>query len=218
MPLATYQIDPEAPIIEATPLTPESFKEFGYVISPDHLKVDSDTASASANQGTAVKFIEISKSESLYEKHDCPSKQIPAFTRWNLFRCTPPSHLITTGGDADDSDARIYLSKVLEQHPYSTQTFLPLGKSISDKWAYMVIVAKTNAFGMPDIDTVQAFLAKGNQAVTYGVATWHAPMIALDGTVDFAVLINENGVAEEDCAEVYLDPGMKIKFIGGTRN
>lgn len=208
MPLATYQIDKNLPAIEVKELTPESFKDYGYVISPNHLNVDSDTSSASANQGTAIKFIEISRNESLYAKNNCPSSRVPDFTRWNLFRCTPPNHLITLNNDGSYT----YLAKVLEQHPYSTQTFLPLGKSSGNKWAYMVIVSKTNAFGTPDLNTVEAFVAKGNQAVTYGAGTWHAPMIALDGTIDFGVLINENGVPEEDCREVYMNPGIKIEF------
>lgn len=204
MPLATYEINPETAPISATLLTPESFKDFGYVISPGHLQ--NDTESASANQGTAVKFIEISKSESTYDKS--ASGKIPTFTRWNLFRCSPPTHLISKGNKPESS---VYLSKVLEQHPYSTQTFLPLGRN-TDDYAYMVIVAKTNPQGLPDVNTVQAFLAKGNQAVTYGIATWHAPMIALNKQLDFAVLINENGEADEDCREVYMNPGLKIDF------
>lgn len=204
MPLATYQISSDSPVITATALTPESFKDFGYVISPEHLKNQAD--SASANQGTAVKFIQVSKSESQYAKPGLPSGKVPSFTNWNLFRCTPPSHLITEGPGTST-----YLSKVLEQHPYSTQTFLPLGAN-SDKVSYMVIVAKTNVQGLPDVNTIQAFLAKGNQAVTYGVATWHAPMVALSQTLDFAVLINENGEADEDCREVYLNPGVGIEF------
>lgn len=66
--------------------------------------------------------------------------------------------------------------------------------------------------GLPDLDTVRAFVAQGNQAVTYGAGTWHAPMVALHSTLDFAVLINENGVPEEDCQEVYMDPGIRIRY------
>ena len=45
------------------------------------------------------------------------------------------------------------------------------------------------------------------QAVTYGAGTWHAPMVALGekGTaVDFVVVQFANGVAVEDCQEVFL--------------
>ena len=37
-------------------------------------------------------------------------------------------------------------------------------------------------------------------------------MVALGSTLDFAVLINENGVSEEDCQEVYLNPGMRVRY------
>jgi ureidoglycolate lyase len=37
-------------------------------------------------------------------------------------------------------------------------------------------------------------------------------MIALNEPVSFAVLIHENGVADEDCQEVYIKPGIPIEF------
>jgi ureidoglycolate lyase len=78
--------------------------------------------------------------------------------------------------------------------------------------------------GLPDLSSTQAFFARGNQAVTYSVGkllcvirllnansgTWHSPMVALNETVDFAVLIHENGVPDEDCQEVYVNPAFKV--------
>lgn len=235
MKIADFQTSPEDLPIVAEPLTPESFKDFGFVISPNHLLHEKKVETAAANQGTAVKFIHISESKSTYT--ECESQKVPDFTKWNLFRCTPPNHLIrdATTEEIDliaksdklsspkgETYKQIYLSKVLEQHPFSTQTFLPLGQNAASV-SYMVICAKTSPFGLPDLNTVRAFIAKGNQAVTYGIGTWHAPMIALskiqkeDGTIvsnpiDFAVLINENGNEEEDCREVFMDPGVKILY------
>jgi ureidoglycolate lyase len=37
-------------------------------------------------------------------------------------------------------------------------------------------------------------------------------MVVIDSTTDFAVLINENGVPEEDCQEVYYTPGFRVDF------
>lgn len=38
--------------------------------------------------------------------------------------------------------------------------------------------------------------------VTYGVATWHAPMVVVGGRADFVVLQHGSGRGEEDCQEV----------------
>lgn len=187
MVLATIKTDKK---IVAEPLTPDNFAPFGGVISSSHQL--EKVQSSSANYGTATKLYKVSPVTNNYEK--APSHE-PATCNWNMFRCTPPTHLI---------NGNIYHSKVLERHPYSTQTFVPMGRPRSEV-AYMVIVAPTKEDGLPDVDGVKAFTVKGDQAVTYGVATWHAPMIALGDITDFAVLIHENGVADEDCQEVYLD-------------
>lgn len=57
--------------------------------------------------------------------------------------------------------------------------------------------------GPPDLNNIKAFIARGDQAVTYGPGTWHAPMVALgDKPIDFVVVQYANGVALEDCQEV----------------
>ncbi|ODV89809.1 hypothetical protein CANCADRAFT_4435 [Tortispora caseinolytica NRRL Y-17796] len=185
--------------VVATPLTPESFKPFGGVISPaDQLK---SLQASSANYGTAAKLEDVSPIENRYSLSKSPQ---PARARWNLFSSKPPQSL---GPDS-------YQAKVLERHPYSTQTFLPLGQSSSE--AYIVIVALTRPDGLPDPDSVRAFIARGDQAVTYGVATWHSPMVVLKPT-NFAVLIHENGVPNDDCQETYFNPPIDISFsVAGT--
>lgn len=131
----TFDISPSKLPIEAEPLTPEAFAPFGSVISPDHLRNDSSGNMAQANQGTAVKFIKVSDSQSHYGK--APSGKVPESTNWNLFRCSPPKHLTS---QVESSGQMEYLSKVLERHPYSTQTFLPLGRSKQEQ-GFLVIVS-----------------------------------------------------------------------------
>lgn len=132
----TFEISDRREPITAEPLTPEAFAPFGSVISPDHLGKDGKSNSAAANQGTAVKFIQVSASESHYSK--APSGKVPAHTNWNLFRCSPPMHLMTA---VEGSPEKVeYLSKVLERHPFSTQTFLPLGRA-KDQQGFLVIVS-----------------------------------------------------------------------------
>ncbi|GME85274.1 unnamed protein product [Ambrosiozyma monospora] len=88
-----------------------------------------------------------------------------------------------------------------------------MGRS-QEKIGYLVICAPDGKDGLPDYNKVEAFICKGNQAVTYGVSTWHAPMIALgdEDYLDFAVLVHENGVPEEDCEEVTYNPGLIVEF------
>lgn len=187
-------------VVRAEPLDPRTFEPFGGVISSEHQL--SSVPQAAANQNTAIKLIKVSPI--VNESVEAPSGS-KAVANWNMFRCTPPTHLIE-----QTSMGCVYSAKVMERHPYSTQTFVPMGRD-KTQIAYLVIVAPTREDGLPDLDRVKAFTALGNQAVTYSVGTWHAPMVALGETTDFAVLIHENGVGPEDCQEVELDT-LRVEF------
>lgn len=59
---------------------------------------------------------------------------------------------------------------------------------------------------MPDLSNLKAFIARGDQAVTYGPGTWHAPMVVLgEKPIDFVVVQYMNGVGIEDCQEVEVE-------------
>ena len=206
MPLKTFNVENISEII-AEQLTPESFLPYGGVISADHqIK---NVQSSQANYGTAIKIHKVAPIINNYK--NCPSGEKET-ANWNIFRCTAPKHLIQ-----HSSTKSTYTSKVLERHPYSTQTFLPLGQDLH-KISYLVIVAKTDTSTkdkLPDPSLVKAFICKGNQSITYGVGTWHAPMVVIDEDIpyiDFAVFIHENGVVEEDVQECYFDPGYQIVY------
>lgn len=212
MVLKTFKVSGTPPI-HAEPLTPESFAPYGGVISADHqIK---NVESSAANYGTAVKIHKVAPMVNNFK--DCPSGVEPT-TNWNIFRCSAPKHLITHKGINST-----YTAKVLERHPFSTQTFLPMGQDHS-KVSYLVIVAKTDDstdVKYPDPNQLRAFICKGNQSITYGAGTWHAPMVVIDETtpyIDFAVLINENGVPDEDCQECYFDPGYTIEYQNPTKS
>ncbi len=67
--------------------------------------------------------------------------------------------------------------RVLERHPYTTQSFIPMGGSAAEEKTYIVLVAHSNDDDTaPDLSSVQAFTVKGNEGVCYGAAVWHAPM------------------------------------------
>jgi ureidoglycolate lyase len=89
-------------------------------------------------------------------------------------------------------------STTMERHPFSSQSFLPL-----DAGAWLVMVAPHAASGGPDMARAQAFLARGDQGVTYGVDVWHHPFTVLDRIARFAVLMWKDGTpADDDFVEV----------------
>lgn len=205
MVLATIKVGDRAVVVK--PLTLSSFAPYGGVMSLVDQQSPEDSG---ANYGTASKIKDVSPVTNNFAY--APSKQ-PARSIWYGFRCSPPSHLTRyhEPGQNAKEDAT-YTCKVLERHPFSTQTFVPMGRDKDDQ-AYLVIVAKTGTDGLPDPATIEAFEARGDQAVTYGAATWHAPMVVLHKPIDFGVFIHENSVADENCQEVYFDPGVSIEYV-----
>lgn len=207
MPIHTFDTK-SLPSVRAVPLTPEGFAPFGGVISADHqIK---NVQSSAANYGTAVKIHDVAPIVNDYSQSLSPSS---ARAKWNIFRCSAPKHLIETR----TNQTKAYTAKVLERHPYSAQTFVPMGQ-LSSTQSYIVIVAQTDESTeqrLPDPTSLKAFICKGNQSVTYGQGIWHAPMVVIDENVphvDFAVLIHENGVPDDDCQECYFDPGYSVEY------
>lgn len=266
-------------------LTQSSFSQFGTVIeNPAHSSLPRaqrgpSPQAVSANQGSALKFLDVTHMSNLYNV--APSKK-PAKAVMNMFVCAPrelrphePSESMPSSwGDLDfdeedygNMDRELFDVQILERHPFTTQTFIPMGLSGSERHTqYIVIVAPTlpasasrrhtgrpppyptpnhkkqnsikeifararpspftneaapppNYFtrldpsarpkgpGLPDLKNLRAFVATGNQAVTYGAGTWHAPMVVIgERPIDFVVVQFANGVGMEDCQEVALIP------------
>ena len=193
--------------ITARPLSPQLFAPFGGVMSADHQIAHGQ--SLAANYGTATKIHKVAPVVNRYLQ--CPSGR-SASANWNIFRCRAPTHLIAEGGGA--ATGHTYAAKVLERHPFSTQTFVPMALRLD--YAYLVIVARSHpSTHLPDPASAEAFVCRGNQSVTYGAGTWHAPMVVIDASVphiDFAVLVHENGVPDEDCQECNLLPGVRVYY------
>ena len=118
----------------------------------------------------------------------------------------------------------IFNVKILERHPFTTQTFTPLGLAGSDSATqFLVIVAPSLSGSLqgvtspPDLSRLEAFICTGGQAVTYSAATWHAPMVALGKKrIDFVVTQFVSGIADEDCQEVLVGEGLgvSVKELG----
>ncbi|UHC15582.1 ureidoglycolate lyase [Methylobacterium currus] len=80
----------------------------------------------------------------------------------------------------------------LERHPHSAQGFLPL--AVGD---YLVVVAPDEC-GRPDEAALRAFRVPGDTGIVYRSGAWHAHMTTLSGPGTFAMLVHEDGSAE-DC-------------------
>lgn len=218
--------------IEVEPLTPLAFSPFGTVITcplpasqlripessslPPPLYPSQQPRPVFANQSTALNYSPISPLTNNY--HSAPSHD-PGEVRVSMFCCFPRE--LNRGGAFD--------VRILERHPFTTQTFTPLGLPENEsETKFLVIVAPSlphppppgtsstssvSIHNLPDLGNVQAFMAHGGQAVTYDVGTWHAPMVVLGKRrVDFVVTQYVNGVSEEDCQEVGIEKGVVVRI------
>lgn len=52
--------------------------------------------------------------------------------------------------------------------------------------------------------------------ITYGVGTWHAPMVVVGQRVDYVVVQHISGRGEEDCQEVDVQ-GVEVVLEGAER-
>lgn len=255
MPAPTLTNLPPSLRITPEPLTPESFAPFGTAIScplprdlssvpvplsslPPH-----DPAPVLANQSSALKYSPVSPLRNEYTA--CPSGRA-AEPRMSLFACFPRKlrriEVDTPVDGETETETEVFDVRILERHPFTTQTFIPLDLSSqsqshaagggAEEPVYLVIVAPTLKGEVaeaeststseeeekkvlirdpPDLRNLRAFVARGGQAVTYGVGTWHAPMVVLGRRrVDFVVVQFVNGVEEEDCQEAAFGEGIVV--------
>lgn len=87
---------------------------------------------------------------------------------------------------------------MLERHEYSSQTFIPI-----DVDQYLVVVAPHLPDGGPDIMQARAFLASGDQGVTYRADTWHHGMTVFGRPASFVVFMwAAGGEGDEEFVEV----------------
>lgn len=224
------------------PLAPTSFALFGTVIQNPFAATTSHQSwppsplpanATPANQNTAIKLSNITD---LTDHYPLAPSGRPARVSVSMFVCAPRGVRRVDDGAGGASGVRrqrwLLDVPVLERHPYTSQTFSPLGLGADESTGadgagtvYLVIVAPTlddpntdtapppsstlpRGRGLPDLARARAFVARGDQAVTYAPGTWHAPMVVLGGrAVGFVVMQFANGVAGEDCEEVEIGAG-----------
>jgi len=228
--MAPPTLTPERPLtVTLEPFTPSSFSEFGVAITcpfssslhtvppsiPPPIHPAHQITPIFANQNSALKTSPISP---LTNNYPDQGKSKPLMS---MFSCFP--RRIQNGK---------FPVHILERHPYTTQTFCPLGLSPDDPSAtFLVIVAPSlssprraasSAGGKipishpPDLSRVRAFMATGAHAVTYGAGTWHAPMVVVGRKrVDFVVTQFVDGVPEHDCEEVTVGGGDVVVDLTG---
>ncbi|OKL56744.1 hypothetical protein UA08_07730 [Talaromyces atroroseus] len=132
----TLRITPE-------PLTPQAFAPFGTVITTpfprDLLSAPNNLPSLElphpvpatpvyANQGSAVKISPIAPLANGYENDVCPSGKA-AQARLSMFACFPRKPRREKQGKHEEFDTPVFDVRILERHPYTTQTFVPLDLS-----------------------------------------------------------------------------------------
>lgn len=223
------QISNESSTIFPEALEQSNFSPFGSVIEPplsssinafpndkpvSYLSPEGiQSTPVVANQSTALKFSPIAITHNNYS--EAPSRHAGTPLQ-SLFTCFP--RLLR--------EEKYFEVQLLERHPYTTQTFAPLGLSQDPDTFYLVvvapslessIVAKSKEGGLlhirrpPNLKELRAFMAHGGQAVVYGEGTWHAPMIVLGSKrVDFLVTQFVSGVADEDCQEILLGSSISV--------
>ncbi|OBT87820.1 hypothetical protein VE02_02111 [Pseudogymnoascus sp. 03VT05] len=237
-----HNIPPPSPLLlTLTPLTQSTFTPYGSVLSNPNPHLTPSPApppagAISANQGSALKYPDITPLTDLYAS--APSGR-PSRATISMFVCAPRALAAPTSASGG---LPTFPVEILERHPFTTQTFVPLGLSASSADVrYLVIVAPNLApsagglaaadpaarlpgKNLPDLSKMQAFVARGDQGVTYAPGTWHAPMVVVGEKVGFVVAQFVNAVGEEDCQEVVWNGGggeavirVAVPGVGGSR-
>lgn len=74
--------------------------------------------------------------------------------------------------------------RMLERHPFGSQSFMPVGASALA--AFFVVVAEGR--DTPDPDTLRAFVVAPGQGVNFAAGVWHHPNIVKSGVQQFLVV------------------------------
>lgn len=98
------------------------------------------------------------------------------------------------------SDALV-LVDVMESHPYSVQTFVPMQPG-----RCLVVVAPMGENGKPDMAGLRAFLTQGGQGVSYRPNVWHYTFSSIDGPNEVVVMMGYTGRGDDTVLETLATP------------
>ena len=112
----------------------------------------------------------------------------------NLRSAAKPSLSVTFKAPTTDRPLK---SEMLERHEFSSQTFVPV-----DVGRWLIVVAPHASAGGPDMGQLRAFIANGQQGVTYKPNTWHHGLTVLDRPGRFAVFMWRAGAKDEEFVPV----------------
>ena len=85
--------------------------------------------------------------------------------------------------------------RMVERHPLTAQMFVSL-----EGGAFLVAVAPLAADGGPDMERARAFVARPGSGIVYAPGVWHLPLVAMERTGRFLMMMWESGT-ERDCEE-----------------
>jgi len=144
MPIKVQPPDSQIPI---APLSASAFEQFGTVIqnpATHPSTAPSNLRTIAANQGSATKHLDVTHLTNFYGL--APSRK-PAKAVMNMFVCAPRklrSAAASSSSSPSSPAAQLFDVKILERHPFTSQTFIPVGLAESDPTTkYLVIVAPT---------------------------------------------------------------------------
>jgi ureidoglycolate lyase len=89
---------------------------------------------------------------------------------------------------------------MLERHPCSAQAIIPMQRR-----PFALAVCLSDEDGLPDLETLRAFLFHAGQGAIYHPKVWHHPIIGLDRAALFFVQSWQDGL-ELDYQEVPIAP------------
>ena len=116
----------------------------------------------------------------------------------NLRAEARPSLSLSLKADTPDRPLR---AELLERHEFSSQTFVPIDVA---RWLIVVAphAAPQGGKAGPDMAAARAFIATGQQGVTYKPNTWHHGLTTLDEPGRFAVFMWRAGTKDEEFVPV----------------
>ena len=115
---------------------------------------------------------------------DVPKEPGRTYYEEALGNLRPAAHPSLSLALKDATPDRPIQAEMLERHEFSSQSFVPI-----DVGRWLIVVAPHAAAGGPDLAGVKAFIATGEQGVTYKANTWHHGLTVLDKPGRFAVFM-----------------------------